>query len=163
MFTAREWTQTYEATKSRIQSTRRDGLMFTSQDTTTLQSSIDKLSAQLKMMQASPMNYEITASELARRDVLMKNLKIHLSKGKSSSSSSSRGGGSSSGSGSGSRSGGSGSGGFNGMNNDIMNPMLNSTSDAGLVQRQQYIMKQQDQMLGMCMCVCIYIYVCVRM
>ena len=118
-------------------------------ESSTVRASIDRLSAQLRMMRSAPSEYEVSMSELARRDVLLKNLQSSLSKTTASNNPL--------GNMAAVLGANSGAGSINSitMNNQsnkgngpTVNPMLNNTSDNGLVQRQEMIMKQQDQMLG---------------
>lgn len=143
-----EWSSNYEAIKSKINGIRREGLSMSAAESSTVRASIDRLSAQLRMMRSAPSEYEISMSELARRDVLLKNLQSSLSKASNNSFSNMTA----------VLGANSGAGSINsitmnnksnkGNNSSTINPMLNNTSDSGLVQRQEMIMKQQDQMLG---------------
>ena len=75
-----EWSSNYEAIKSKINGIRREGLSMSAAESSTVRASIDRLSAQLRMMRSAPSEYEVSMSELARRDVLLKNLQSSLSK-----------------------------------------------------------------------------------
>lgn len=130
--TAQEWSQQYEALKKRIQNQRINGSVMTGEEVKALINSISILESQLKSMSASPIQYEIAASEIARRTVLLENLKRQMSSpavGGSVLVSTAPVGeiGSSSG------------------RTGTYNPL--ATSDKGLVQRQKDIMQLQDEMV----------------
>jgi len=77
-FTSRDWTQQYEAMKKRIQAKRQAGQFFLAQEFKSVNGAVTILEAQLRTMQATPMEFEMAASEIARRQVLIENLKKQL-------------------------------------------------------------------------------------
>jgi hypothetical protein len=152
-FNSRDWTRSYEQAKRDIQRTRQQEKVFTSTEKESVQTSLDTLESQLKIMSSAPMEYQVAGSELSRRRVLLKNLRGQMAKavqmrplntagagtvnsagmsgvkGASSSSSSSYSG---------------GSGGGGGGGGGTTNPMQSS---AGLAMRQEQVIKLQDDML----------------
>jgi hypothetical protein len=78
-FSSKDWSKTYEQTKMKIQTQRQVGKVLTQQESTSLSSALNRLESQLRMMQASPMEYELAASELSRREVMIANLKKQVS------------------------------------------------------------------------------------
>ena len=75
-FTARDWMQSYEVVKKRIQVNRSQGkgaLLPT--DVLAAKNTANSLENQLKIMTNNPLEYEICSSELARRGVLLENLR----------------------------------------------------------------------------------------
>ena len=72
---AREWLQQYEVFKKKVIVTRGKGDVFTNQELKGLSSAISSLELQLKGMANSPQQYELSASEIARRQVLIENLR----------------------------------------------------------------------------------------
>mmetsp|Transcript_12743 Transcript_12743/g.19193 ORF Transcript_12743/g.19193 Transcript_12743/m.19193 type:complete len:205 (+) Transcript_12743:55-669(+) len=121
-FTAREWLQLYESSRRQIQQRRRGGSGLSDSEGRALKSAIATLSSQLKIMQSNLMEYEIAASEVARRQTLLENLQKQLTYVAIPSS----------------QSGGA-------PMEMSSNPL--QTSDKGLVQRQQDVMRMQDDML----------------
>mmetsp|Transcript_8055 Transcript_8055/g.13402 ORF Transcript_8055/g.13402 Transcript_8055/m.13402 type:complete len:229 (-) Transcript_8055:1043-1729(-) len=73
--TARDWSAQYEGLKKRIQNQRMNGVPFSSEDKISIDAQINVLDAQLKTMGANVLQYELTASEVARRGVLIENMK----------------------------------------------------------------------------------------
>ena len=124
----RDWTSLYDATKRRIISRRQMGQSVPAQESKGINESIAQLDAQLKLMMSSPMEYELAASEIARRQVLVESLQKMMQNTTSSVQSF----------GVQSSSGGS-------VNTGTFNPM--ATTDKGLVQRQKDIIKLQDEMI----------------
>jgi hypothetical protein len=127
-FTARDWSQTFEATKKRIQYCKSQGKDISSIEYNALQNSLKTLDAQLKTMENCSLEFEMYPSELARRRVLLENAQNLLTSGainkqvliqQSPSSPNS---------------------------NAVHNPLNTSTS--GLAMRQQHIIQAQDAMLG---------------
>ena len=119
----RDWLRIYEVTKRQIISKRQAGHGIDSSETRSLNETLSRLDAQLKDMMASPMEYEIPASELARRQSLIENLQKQMAIVPT------------------------GVGGGNGSNAaGVMNPMAHS--DRGLMQRQQDVIRLQDDMIS---------------
>lgn len=115
----RDWLRVYEGTKRQIISKRQTGQGISPAESKSLNEAIRQLDSQLKDMMASPMEYEIAASELARRQTLVENLQKQMSivpqgVGRDSSAA-------------------------------VTNPMVHS--DKGLVQRQKDVIKLQDDMI----------------
>lgn len=140
----REWSIKYDGTKKQIQNKRTTGYgNISDEELKSIQSSVGILETQLNTMSSAPMNYEISASEIARRKCLMtylqKQLVVisntasarknpskmgHLSIDSSSVNTKSSG--------------------YNGQS-ATMNPM---TTGDGLLQRQKDIVKLQDEMIS---------------
>jgi len=146
-FNSRDWTRSYEQAKREIQRTRQQEKVFTSTEKESVQTGLDTLESQLKIMSSAPMEYQMAGSELSRRRVLLKNLHGQMAKAvqmrplntgagavKSAGLSGVKGTASSSSSSSSSSSGGGGT----------TNPMQSS---AGLAMRQEQVIKLQDDML----------------
>ena len=74
---AREWLQQYEVFKKKVVVTRGRGDVFTNQELKGLSSAISSLELQLKGMANSPQQYELSNSEIARRQVLIENLRYN--------------------------------------------------------------------------------------
>lgn len=142
----KEWVHQYDMLKHKIRSIRQLGNPCQQNDITDLNTNVEFLVKGLKMMQNSPMEYEISASELARRETITDNLRKQITMipllGKKLGSS------------------GPGPGFGIEMENptsfpnsstpsardsETMNPM--SASNKGLVLRQQEIIRMQDEML----------------
>lgn len=73
--TSRNWTQQYESLKKKIQQKRINGEPFSSEEVQSINSIVEKLISQLSTMSKNPLQYEIVASEVARRQILMDNMK----------------------------------------------------------------------------------------
>ena len=117
--TDRDWLRVYEGTKRQIISKRQTGQGISPAETKSLNDAIRQLDSQLKDMMASPMEYEIAASELARRQSLVENLQKQMTivpQGVGPGNSAA-----------------------------VTNPMVHS--DKGLVQRQKDVIKLQDDMI----------------
>lgn len=71
----REWIQKYEFIKTRIQRTRKSSNGVTPADKKSISAVLVALDTQLRSFSASPIDYEIVPSELARRQILLDNLK----------------------------------------------------------------------------------------
>lgn len=126
----REWTSLYDSTKRRIISRRQTGQAFPPAETKAINELINQLDSQLKNMMASPMEYEIAASEIARRQVLVESLNKMMSNVPTGVQSFNT------------QAASSGSAGFS---TGTLNPM--ATTDRGLMQRQKDIIKLQDDMI----------------
>ena len=119
MLTAKEWSVQFSSLKERIQAKRKHGEIFTYQEAKVLINTLNTLDEQLKQMVNSPLQYEISHSELARRQILVENIRkqcvssTNTNQGISAPTS--------------------------------YNPV--STSDQGLLQRQKDMIKVQDDML----------------
>jgi hypothetical protein len=72
---SRDWTQQYEALKRKIQHQRISGVSFTPDDIRLLHKQMSILEAQLKTMSGNALEYELVASEIARRETLLANVK----------------------------------------------------------------------------------------
>ena len=154
MASGRDWTQSYEQLKTRIQSKRVQGLLFTSKEIQGISQSISMLDAQLKILASSPLENDLAISEIARRQVLIENMRkmtlnthdsSNCSKGSNNNHSSSSISsaslslfGSSRAAGSGGIIGGSGG-------RATYNPV--ATSEQGLEQRQGEAIKVQDDLI----------------
>jgi t-SNARE complex subunit (syntaxin) len=116
---AREWGTQYDALKKRIQNQRINGVQFSSEDVRMIEKSVGTLEAQLKTMSANVLQYELSASEVARREVQITNMKKTTSVlfGKTSAG-----------------------GGIAPLN-------ISSAGSSGQAQSQAQIMKQQDEMI----------------
>lgn len=149
MVSAKEWSMNYDSVKRAIINKRRMGESFTTSEEKALSSSLKLLDQQLVSMTSAPNQYEIVASELARRRVLIDNLKAQMSSAASlprrdnmmgsvemevasknnNNINSNRGGNSP----------------LHSSSSSAFNPI--NSSDRGLVQRQTEIIKLQDEML----------------
>ena len=121
-FTATEWSQLYDTTKRQIIHQRRSAQKLSSNDLAMLRNNIKTLESQLKVMSNNLMEYEMVTSEIARRQTLVENLNKQITYVAAPAA---------------------GSG--NGNSSVALNPM--QTTDKGLIQRQQEVMKMQDDML----------------
>lgn len=72
---SRNWSQQFESLKKRIQNQRISGVAFTEDDVRQIHKQIGVLESQLKSMSGNTMQYEIAPSEVARREILLTNLK----------------------------------------------------------------------------------------
>ncbi|KAJ1426757.1 hypothetical protein B484DRAFT_450528 [Ochromonadaceae sp. CCMP2298] len=72
---AREWGTQYDALKKRIQNQRINGVPFGAEDMRMIERSVGTLEAQLKTMGGNALQYELSASEVARREVQITNMK----------------------------------------------------------------------------------------
>lgn len=72
---SRDWTQQYESLKKRIQNQRINGIRFTADDMRLIEKQISILEAQLKTMSNQALQYELAPSEIARREILLANIK----------------------------------------------------------------------------------------
>ena len=72
---SRDWTQQYESLKKRIQNQRINGAGFTSEEIRLIEKQIGVLESQLKAMSGNALQYELVASEIARRETLLANIK----------------------------------------------------------------------------------------
>lgn len=115
----RDWLRIYEGTKRQIIAKRQAGQGISPSESKSINEAISRLDAQLKDMMASPMEYEIAASELARRQSLVENLQKQMAIVPQGV-------------------GGSGSA-------AVSNPMAHS--DKGLIQRQKDVIRLQDDMI----------------
>jgi hypothetical protein len=118
---ARDWSQQFEGLKKRVQNQRIAGVEFTSTEKQQISKQVDVLASQLRIMSSSPLQYDLVASEIARRDTLIENMK------KSTASLFSSVGGS----------------GFGGQN---ATPYMHAYS-SGQSQRQMDMIKLQDSMM----------------
>jgi hypothetical protein len=124
----RDWSRIYEATKRQIISKRQMGQGIPAAESRAISEAIGQLDSQLKDMMASPMEYEIAPSELARRQSLVENLQKQMAivpKGVGGFGQGGGGGGSSA---------------------SVANPMTHS--DRGLMQRQKDVIRLQDDMIS---------------
>lgn len=142
-YTAREWSQNYEISKKKVHKckTQKRG-PYASQEFNEVTSMMKNLDLQLKTMASNPLEFEICSSELARRRVLLDNLQNLLNSGsiiKQSTTPMDSG-----------TPGGWGSNSVNSSNRSssaTYNPMNNNISNSGLQQRQQEVIRVQDDML----------------
>ena len=118
---SRDWSQQYESLKKRIQNQRINGVGFNTEDIRLIEKQITILESQLKMMSNSPMQYEIAASEVARRETLLANIKTLTS------NLSSKGG---------------------VLAGKPTSPYSSNTGSGGQVQTQAEIMRLQDDMVN---------------
>jgi len=139
-FSSRDWSAAYEKTKRIIQNRRQENKTIVGSEKENVSSCIDRLDSQLKMMKSAPMQYEIVGSEVARREVLLRNLRTHLAKASLPSRPGTSAGRATA---SASSSGGIG----NPLHLDETRSSSNSTNSAGLALRQDQVIKQQDLML----------------
>jgi len=163
MLTEASWTREYDAVKGSILSKRSQGLLVKVEEVRQLQGLVSGLERGLQTMQASPMAYEITISELSRRQVVTENLKKMLPlltvsgsalvAGKQQQQAAAGGGGGgvdpipAPGKASAARN--SESSNRPSLSALVMNPIqLGSVSDRGLVQRQEDVIKQQDTIIA---------------
>lgn len=72
---SRDWTQQFESLKKRIQNQRISGVAFTEEDIRLIHKQIGILDSQLKSMSGNALSYELAPSEIARRDILLSNMK----------------------------------------------------------------------------------------
>lgn len=143
---SREWFQDYDRAKRDIQEKRRSERTFSNKEKDVLTSVLGKLDSQLKQMGASPADYDVVTSEISRRKVLLKNLKVQLGKAVTSGLqppvvTGTVEGASLSGVKAGVKSATPGS------SSATMNPLLGATSTSGLQLRQEQVVKEQDEML----------------
>ena len=143
-FNVQDWSRKYDQTKREIQSCRQQERSFTSTEQKAVETTLDTLESQLRMMSSAPMDYQVSSSEVSRRKVLLRNLRTQMAKAtkrtpvmpmgtggvKSTGTSGAKGTSSSSSS---------------SASTPVTNPMLASTS--GLALRQEQIIRQQDDML----------------
>lgn len=132
-FSARDWSNQFTACKRQIQSKRAQGEQFTAAELNGLVATLKTLDGQLRTMEASPLEYDIVASELSRRNVILRNLMCQLFGGSGAESSPASGGMA------------VGSGTVSASSSSSYNPL--ATSDSGLVMRQREQMRLQDEML----------------
>jgi hypothetical protein len=137
---ASNWTHYYAELKGKTQSIRKSGVAISALQHLELDESWKKLQRSLKTIQDAPMEYEICASELARRMMIIENLKKSIGLIRNTDSSLGTGGPNKS------SSVGSVGGSFGGSDDFTKNPMIH-VSDAGLVQQQREQMKKQDMMI----------------
>lgn len=122
---SRDWTQQYESLKKRIQNQRINGVNFTNEDIRMIEKQISILEAQLKTMSGNALEYELAASEIARRETLLANVKVLT--GNLFARTNPHGGG--------------------GSQSGLNKSPYNSTGGGNQVQTQQDIMKLQDDMV----------------
>lgn len=72
---SRNWAQQFESLKKRIQNQRINGMSFTTEDIRYINKQVSMLDSQLKTMAGNALHYELAASEIARRETLMENMK----------------------------------------------------------------------------------------
>jgi hypothetical protein len=127
---ARDWSQQYESLKKRIQNQRINGIRFTADDKRLIEKQISILEVQLKTMSGQALQYELAPSEIARRELLLTNMKAltqNLFTGVSQTSSNT------------------------GTPGKLSSPYTSSTGTGGRKQQQQQtqeqIMKVQDEMV----------------
>jgi len=137
-----EWIHQYDMLKHKIRDKRQSGNPCHQSEIKDLNTNVDFLVKGLKMMQSAPMEYEISSSELARREIIADNLRKQITMipiaGKKLGATSPAFGIEMEHS--------SSNGSVSSNNpNDTMNPM--NTSDKGLVQRQKDIIKLQDDII----------------
>lgn len=138
---ATNWTHYYDVLKKKTQSIRKSGVAISKVQHQELDENWDKLQRSLKTIQDAPMAYEICTSEIARRILILENLKKSIGLIRNSDSGVDTGGPSA-------RLGGTPSTGTgpSGNSDYTHNPMIH-VSDAGLVQQQRDVMKNQDMMI----------------
>lgn len=125
---ARDWSQQYESLKKRIQYQRIKGIAFTNEDIGGIEKQINLLDSQLKTMANNAIRYELSSSEIARRELLIENMKKTISSfngnNKNNSSSSTQ---------------------YNSVSsNSIANPLRVPSNDRNVIQEK---MKNQDEMV----------------
>eukprot|EP01033_Poteriospumella_lacustris_P011249 gene11248-7997_t len=140
---AAEWSSQYEFLKKRLQSLRLQRIEYSSDEVRTLNSTLNNLENQLRLMSESPNRYDLVPSEVARRQLVLDYLKKQMADVKTMNSSTTRSNftGITGGNGNGSSS----SGYVSPSPKSEFNPM--NTTDRGLVQRQKEVMKLQDDMI----------------
>jgi DNA repair exonuclease SbcCD ATPase subunit len=138
-FDSRTWSRNFDLMKRKIKGKRQSGVAFNDSEVKQLQQAISTLDAQLKLMHGSPMEYEMAASELARRQILLSNLKSQMAKSSLSVQMA--------------------AGGAANPRDSSISTLTMSTiasrksetsnpmTEAGMGQRAQAVIKQQDQML----------------
>jgi len=157
---ASSWIRDYETTKAGVLNKRTLGTLISPEELRQFQAMVLSLERGLQTMQASPMAYEITISEISRRQVITENLKKMLPlltvsgsplvAGRQAAAAAGGGGSAvtdhipAAGAGGVSR---ASEGGRSSMG--ILNPLqnINAVSDRGLAQRQEQVIKQQDAMI----------------
>uniref|UniRef100_A0A7S0XG28 t-SNARE coiled-coil homology domain-containing protein n=1 Tax=Chromulina nebulosa TaxID=96789 RepID=A0A7S0XG28_9STRA len=72
------WINNYEKLKLQIQNKRQNGVATSNSDIKELNNSLDVLVKSLNKMQSSPMEYEISSSEIARRQLILDNLRKQI-------------------------------------------------------------------------------------
>lgn len=124
----------YDGIKKKIQSIRAQTLQITPDELKGINATVNTLENQLKLMAESPGRYDLVASEIARRQVLVENLKKVLADGTLIKVRTAGQPGAAAG---------------NNVNSNQSrteyNPM--TMSDRALVQRQKDVIKMQDEML----------------
>lgn len=129
---AREWAQKYESLKKQLQSRRISGQEFSPSEIEVINQTVEGLDVDLKTMGGNPLQYEIVASEIARRQILIENLRKQAISALGTGALSVKG----------TKQVGSSSSTFS---PSTFNPL--ATTDKALVQRQNDMIKLQDEML----------------
>lgn len=75
---SREWSTQFEQLKRKVQSKRQQGQYLNTQEYKSISGGLSILESQLKTMTAAPMEYEMSASEVGRRQILLEALQRHL-------------------------------------------------------------------------------------
>ena len=75
---AAEWSASYAEVKAMLQSRRATASKATEGDVAQVQSRVQQLASKLRTLSAAPVEHEIAASELGRRQVLVDNLKKQI-------------------------------------------------------------------------------------
>jgi len=159
MLSEASWLREYDAVKGSILSKRSQGLLVKVEEVRQLQGLVSGLERGLQTMQASPMAYEITISELSRRQVVTENLKKMLPlltvsgsalvAGKQQQQAAGGGVDPIPAPGTAGAARNSESSSRPSLSALVMNPIqLGSVSDRGLVQRQEDVIKQQDAIIA---------------
>lgn len=135
---AANFLQNYITLKQKTQGYRKSGLLTSKTDLLILNEDFKRLERSLKVIQGAPMEYEICSSEIARRTLILDNLRrsiasVRTEAGKLTSSSSPY-------------SPPSVVDAFTSNSQYTSNPMIHMT-DAGLIERQKMEMKNQDMMI----------------
>ena len=80
-FTSRDWSQLFEQTKKRIQVIKSQGRQLSSIESNAINNNMSTLDTQLKTMESHLLEFEIFPSEIARRRILLTNIKNLLING----------------------------------------------------------------------------------
>jgi chromosome segregation ATPase len=87
---AAEWSSQYEYLKKRLQSLRLQKIEYSSDEIRALNNSLNNLENQLRLMSESPNRFDLYASEVARRQLILEHLKKQMADVKNMNSSPNR-------------------------------------------------------------------------
>ncbi len=132
----------YKMVKRSVQQKRQAGVPLTASETKDLADKVEFLARNLQIMQQSPMEYEISLSELARRQVITENLRKQVPM--IATEQKRLVGGPAAGLAAGAAAGNSTSTPSDSTSNPMISPYSNVTNK-GLIQRQKEILKMQDE------------------